>query len=244
MNKKIIIMIMAILFTIVAVQGINFKYKVYVDETLKENQEYSCNYVTDGKSRSFSEDHKGSKIEVIGSSIKDKFSLNCTTNINRITFQLFNDDVLLKQDIYSNKPGLEYELVYHKLKINIESKNNTCTLNQNGITKEYDISNDKRIKEDFFNTFSFSCVNEVDYMELTVSNNDNQGIYYNSYQNVQAITYDSVKSISKDYLVEVYFKDNLTKNNKCTLLLDGKIKVTKTFTKDLKRKYLVMYSKV
>lgn len=218
MIKKLNI-ILLLLFCMLSIHATEFSYNIQ----LNYNGEYQCDIMTDGINKTY--DLKNYK--VVKNSFEENVEIKCNKKLSSYKLKILHDDTVVKTT--TNR--------YYDLKIKELQTNNldNCNVNKDGLTE--DLEGDQL----FIDTFTITCNETKDKIEIYVYG-DNYSFYDKVY-NTTKYTYNK-DSISKPYKIEILFRDDFNKNNKCILLLDNKQKVQKTFSKDMSTREHSLNSKV
>lgn len=226
------------------VNAADFSYKLELTKTLQKDQEYHCDLSVDNDLDDFEVERYGHYVKRIDDDIENNLSLKCSTSFDVIKLKIYNKNKLVDTQTLTKKNNINYKLNYYELDIDIKDKYNDCTLNYDGIVKDYRIKQEKDIKKHFFKTFSVICLNETELIEIKVSNRQGKEIFYDFQANTNKMSYNAEKSISKDYSTSIYIYDEFQEKNSCILTLDGESKITKRFDSNVRLKDRFFESKV
>lgn len=242
--KRLILFILCLctLQSIYAVD-VDYDYKLYVEKKLAEDTEYECTYVVDGKERDFSMRYGNQRTKILEGRLDTDISLDCTTNIDKITLGIYRDDVLLVREIKTKSNVYHYNLDYDIYSVVIEGDNIECEVNANGIVEEYRIEERLRIEDTYYNKFLIECDENMSEVSVTTYDKDYNEFYYNEFKERKSLLTENDRYLSTEYYLDVYVYDNLDEHILCKLMLD-KNTYTYGFDEDVKLKDRVMSGKV
>lgn len=232
------------IFSLTVVHATEFSYELNIIHTLEDDESFSCELNVDGKLKNYKENTEGYNVKSFDNDIKTNLKVSCSQVIDRAQLFINLEDNRVFHEEFVNIDSIDYNLTFHEAIIKIYGDNTTCILNKNSILEEYSFDGYLMVDSKFFKTFNFKCDDEVESMEIKINDNRNKDIYYDLFEDLKEVNYNSDNSISKDYNTIIYLSHTVESNIKCTLTLDGGIKQTKTFTKDTKRYNLFFESKV
>ncbi len=239
--REILILLGLVLLFLNFVHAEDFSFEIELTHYLFEDQEYNCTLQYDDEVKDFRNNKHGKDTESFDDDFENKIQLSCSRSLDTINLKIYHEGIYIETEKFTKTStgNYEYILDYNRFKLKIDSEGNECAINTDGVIKDYDVHNDK-ISDDFFKKFTLSCEDYIDKLRIEVFSIHDEKFYFQKYENISFYSYDVDNSISKDYYTILYFRDDFEKNNKCTLTLDDKVKVSKTFTKGMKLKQLTL----
>ena len=232
-----------ILILLVSLVRAEYSFDLEIIKSMKKDQQYECFLKYDDSIKKINLRKNGKLVESYDKEFNNNISLSCNTNIDFIKLLIFHEGHRIDKKLFRSKSSINYNLNYNEARIKIKSDKNICNVIYDGINEEFHISNKEYIKISFKDKFNINCQNKTNELTIEVNSRQNKKLFYDSYENIQKISYDVNKSISKPYMTYIQIIDNFNKSNKCTFSFDN-TKIEKNFNKNSKFRDLYFESKV
>lgn len=225
-----------IIISVSSVHAEEFTFDLIVVETLAEDERYDCQIHYDDSNRSFHGSREGKRAYDFDKRFKDNVFVNCSRSMDEIRFDIYHDDALVDRQTYKNSFNQSYILNDYDLELKFTSINKSieieCEVYVDELQLDIDVKHNFKLNEHMLKRFRLDCPtsSNVD-VRVYVQGGNPEVTYYDYIENVTHYTYD-LETISKDYNIEIQFRDDFNVSNKCTLNLDGETSTSETFTKD------------
>lgn len=223
-----------------------YTFKIIIDHDFDDDEEIECDLIYDDSEKSYTFDENDDKDDLTKEKdFTENIKFDCDENLDEITLQITDQtgEEIFEED-YNNEDRITYKLEtyneedeWFEIEITHDFGSDEIRCDLIIDNREYDLEFDKddttntlKIQKNFKDTIDFDCNEDLDEIEFTVYDDDNDREYEKDYETEDKITFDINDEDKETYEIRIELTSDFDETTKCDIEIDGNSEGTETFT--------------